>query len=463
MTPSKRLVNLIGPAFPAPGASCCDLGHGRGNLGFNPTAPRGSGLSFGGDSNVRFSRFVSLCAASLIALVPTHVLAQQLPSETDQQASVSVRDRDREEYRPLGVHLGGFDLNGAIDFGIASTDNLFAAEAGTPAEVDDIIYTVAPNARLTSNWSRHMAQIDAGAEWRMHDEFSNEDSDDWYLRAAGRVDVGDSTAINGSARASHETTPRTDPDSPLVGAPVEYDRNTMSVGVTHRFARMRVSLDAVQDEYDYDNTQNFRDNDETGIRGRLEAELTPRLGLLLRAQTDERDYDNTPNLNSEGQSILAGVTLNTDLMRGEIAVGQFERDYDDPSVGTFDGLAIAGSLEWYVSQLTTLTFTARQDADDQISATAGLPFISTQYGARIDHELRRNIILTAGARFGERDYDAVDRNDEFRTYEVGADYLLNRRVALRARYNYDESESDGTLAGRDYEANRLSLGLSLRL
>ncbi|QGZ94066.1 hypothetical protein DSM104635_00882 [Terricaulis silvestris] len=463
MTPSKRPVNLVGPAFPAPGASCCDLSHGSGNLRSNPATSRGSGSSFGGGLNVRIYPFVSLFAASLIALLPTHAMAQQLPSENDQQASVSVRDRDREEYRPLGVHLGGFDLNGAIDFGIASTDNLFAAESGTPAEVDDMIYTVAPNARLTSNWSRHMVQVGGGAEWRMHEDFSNEDSDDWYLRAAGRVDVGDSTAINGSARASHETTPRTDPDSPLIGEPVEYDRNTLSAGVTHRFSRMRVSLDAVQDEYDYNNTQNFRDNEETGLRGRLEAELSPRIGLLLRAETDERDYDNTPNLNSEGQSILAGVTLNTDLMRGEIAVGQFERDYDDPTVGTFDGVAIAGSLEWYVTQLTTLTFTARQDADDQISVTAGLPFISTEYGARIDHELRRNIILTAAARFGERDYDAVDRSDEVRAYEVGADYLLNRRVALRARYNYDESQSDGALAGRDYEANRFSLGLSLRL
>jgi hypothetical protein len=46
---------------------------------------------------------------------------------------------------------------------------------------------------------------------------------------------------------------------------------------------------------------------------------------------------------------------------------------------------------------------------------------------------------------------------------LGADYLLNRRVALRARYNFDESQSDGALAGRDYEVNRVSLGLSLRL
>ena len=207
-----------------------------------------------------------------------------------------------------------------------------------------MIYTVAPTARLTSNWSRHMAQIDGGAEWRMHDEFSNEDSDDWYLRAAGRVDVGDSTAINGSARVSHETTPRTDPDSPLVGAPVEYDRNTMSAGV---YAPLRPHAHQPSTPCKTNTITRTRRTSATttrpAFRGRLEAELSPRLGLLLRAQTDERDYDNTPNLNSEGQSILAGVTLNTDLMRGEIAVGQFERDYDDPSVGTFDGLAIAGA------------------------------------------------------------------------------------------------------------------------
>jgi hypothetical protein len=191
--------------------------------------------------------------------------------------------------------------------------------------------------------------------------------------------------------------------------------------------------------------------------------LSPRLGVVVAATSDERDYENTPALDSDGTSIMAGVAVNTDLMRGEVTVGQFERDYT--AADTFDGLAVAGNLEWYVTQLTTLTFTARRDADDQVGVSSGLPFVTEEFGARVDHELRRNIILMAAANVGEREYatDIIDRTDDIRGYEVGLDYMLNRRVAVEARYEYDEVESNGVDEGRDYDVSTVSVGLSLRL
>ncbi|MEZ5960086.1 MAG: hypothetical protein R3C30_06610 [Hyphomonadaceae bacterium] len=56
--------------------------------------------------------------------------------------------------------------------------------------------------------------------------------------------MGENTALRGSARASHQVTPRADPDSPFVGSPVEYDRMDTAFGITHRFARFTASLDA---------------------------------------------------------------------------------------------------------------------------------------------------------------------------------------------------------------------------
>jgi hypothetical protein len=184
--------------------------------------------------------------------------------------------------------------------------------------------------------------------------------------------------------------------------------------------------------------------------------------LLLQASADERDYENTPVLSSEGYTVLVGALIQGDLMRGEIAAGAFEREYDVPGA-SHDGLAVSGLLEWFVTPLTTVTFDARRDADDQVSATAGLPYVTTEFGARIDHELLRPVIVTAAARVGEREYDPFDRNDEYRRVQLGAEYVLNRRAAVEVLYQYDESESSGLFATRDFEVNTLSVGLRLRL
>jgi hypothetical protein len=191
--------------------------------------------------------------------------------------------------------------------------------------------------------------------------------------------------------------------------------------------------------------------------------LTPRLGLVFQATTDERDYKNTPSLSSEGTTLLAGVSINfTDLLQGEITAGQFERDYDGGS--SADGLALAANLEWYPTGLTTVSFNARQNAEDVVGATSATPFTESQYGIRVDHELLRNVILTAGAQAGTREYeDPIDREDEVVGVEIGADYLMNRRVALRARYNFDDVQSSGADRYRDFEVNAFTLGVSFRL
>ncbi len=404
-------------------------------------------------------RLLAGLGALLIAITPVHALAQTAnPPEHD---SVSVRDRERPEYDAQGKRLGAFVLNASLGFGVTSTDNLFVARPELAA--DEIYFEVSPQAALVSDWSRHALAIDGGLTARRHQDQTNEDTDSHFLRATGRFDISSGTAINASARTAHQVTPRTDPDvSDTDGVPIEYDRLDGTIGVSHRFARFTVRADAGQSDYDYDGSQNFRDNVETFLRGRIEAELSPSLGLVLLTTADERDYENTPTLSSDGRTILAGVALGADRMRGEVLVGQFEREYNSPSVGTVDGVAGTVRLEWYLTQLTTVTFEGRRNADDQISGTSGQPFTTTEYGARVDHELLRNVILTVGYRQGERNYDPLSRRDEYTEYQVGADYQLNRRVAIRGRFTYDEIDYSGVSID-DRDVSAFTIDLTLRL
>jgi hypothetical protein len=194
----------------------------------------------------------------------------------------------------------------------------------------------------------------------------------------------------------------------------------------------------------------------------LEVEVSPRIGLLVEATADERNYDNVPALNSEGKILLVGATINfTDLMRGEVAVGQFERDYD--GANDTEGLAVAADLEWYLTRLTTIILNARRNSEDVVGGNTALPYVQTEFGGRVDHEVRRNVIATVGAQFGQREYDVVDRDDDFWYADVGIDYMLNPRVAAQARYRHEQVESRGLNRYRDYDENRFTLGISFRL
>lgn len=419
-----------------------------------------------------------MSAALLLALSPIDTMAQQTQQSPPPQAQtrpvitppqedvvreqpVSVLDRERPEYDAPGRRLGGFELDASLDLEATSTDNLFAAADGF--EEDDIVYEVTPTARLASDWSRHALAFEGSYTSQTHDEFDSEDAETWYVRGSGRLDIGDASSVSAAARAAHQVTPRTDPDAPdLNEPPTEYDRTDVTVGAQHRFARVLVRGDVDWIEYDYEGLQNFRDNEESRVRGRVEIDVTPRLDLLLQASADQYEYANSPNLDSEGQTYLAGVALDGDLVTGEISAGYFERDYDGPTIENFEGLAVAAAIEWYITRLTTITFTGRQDADDQVGATPQ-PFVTTEFGARVDHELLRNLIISLAGLAGERDYEDFDRQDEYTEFELGADWLLNPHAVVRLRYQHDDLESDGAQARPEFDVDAVTLGLSLRL
>jgi hypothetical protein len=413
---------------------------------------------------------ISAFAASLIAFAPFQAFAQQ----TDNQ-NVSVRDRARPEYDPLGLRFGGFDLNARLDLEATSTDNLFASETG---ETSDVYYTVSPSARLSSHWSRHALAVSAGYSHAFFSDHSDQNNDTGYIGAEGRYDLGVNTHINAAARYARQVEPRTNPDALSTDVePVKYTVAEASLSAEHTFNRFKVAGGVDTTTYDYSNVpgllpgddQNRRDYTQNSATGSVEMEVTPRIGVIGQVTVDHRDYNNDPVtctgpitcLSSDGQTYLAGVALHlTDLVEGRVTVGEFNRDYD--SGESLSGLAADASVDWYITELTTLHFNANRNAQEN-GATAFEPYVETTYGAHVDHELLRNVILSAGVQAGTRDYSGIDRNDNFSSYQLGADYILNRRVAVSARYTHDEVTSDGADRYRDYTVNALSLGLSLRL
>lgn len=452
MTCAPKPAGMAGASFPLHAQPVAEKTFWADRSG--PAALRGALAK--GDSSLRVRSVLALFAASLIAAMPAHAFAQEV------EDSVSVRDRPRDEYDPLGVRFGGFTLHASVGVQAAHNSNVYASETN---EQDDMIFTVSPRARLQSNWSRHALSFEGGGAVDRYSDNDDEDAETYFVGALGRLDIGSDTQLSGAARFAREVESRTNPDALLFGEPVEYDRRELSASLQHTFNRVRLRGTIANTAYDYHDAsgvdQDFRDMEENRFTGRAEVELTPRIGWIFEASADERDYDNTPGLNSEGMTYLTGVSVNlTDLMRGEITLGQFERDYD--SGLDVEGTAINANLEWYVTRLTTLSFFAGQRGEET-GAFVAVPYTETNYGARVDHELRRNLILTAGVSFGDRDYEIIDRDDEFFSADAGVDYIMNRRVAFNLRYRHEQLESNGVNRYRDFDQDVISAGVSLRL
>lgn len=202
-------------------------------------------VSVRGGFDVRLHPALTAFAASLIALAPFQALAQE-PNH-----NVSVRDRPRPEYDPLGLRFGGFDLNASLDLGVTSTDNLFASETG---EQDDVYYAVSPRVRLSSHWSRHALSVAAGYTHLAFSDHSNQDSDTGFVSANGRLDVGARTQINAAARYASDVELRTNPDALAIDvAPVKYTVAQASLTAEHTFNRFKVSAGVDTTTYDYSN------------------------------------------------------------------------------------------------------------------------------------------------------------------------------------------------------------------
>lgn len=112
------------------------------------------------------------------------------------------------------------------------------------------------------------------------------------------------------------------------------------------------------------------------LRGDLA--LSPDTAVFARYRYNERDFRLAPpavanNRDSDGYTFDVGVEFDLGgLARGEIGAGYMKQEYENPAFGTVDGFGVDGLLEWFPTQLTTITFTARRSIEDAgIAAASG--------------------------------------------------------------------------------------------
>lgn len=413
-------------------------------------------------------------AAAVLLISGAAIASAQEVADFDRGQNVSVLERARPDYDPTGIQLGAFIVKPRLSVGVETTDNVFFQQDD---QQDDFAYVLQPEVDVSTTWSRNSAQLTVGLTDRKWDEFDSENRTDEYVRGQVRIDIAGSTAVTIGGSHQNYGESRGAPDAPGGAAkPGDVKSSEVFVAGTQTFNRVRVTARATMRKLEFDRVpltaggfddSPERDRDEMAIDARVEYAVSPRTSVFVQAGHEQRDYDLKPpvaafNRDNELNSVLGGVSFDVSaLARGEIAVGYLDQSFDASNLDGASGMAVTAQLEWFPQEITTVTFDASRRAEETNFGVAG-SYLLTEAGARVDHELLRNVILNARISAGKREFEGIARDDELANAGVGVRYLVNRDVEVGAGWTFERQESSGALRDRDYDVNRISISLTLR-
>ncbi|MEK9968509.1 MAG: outer membrane beta-barrel protein [Ferrovibrio sp.] len=429
---------------------------------------------FGGVATALSAGLVVLAAASLgaspaAAQTPPRT-SQDVQAPVDIERGETVLSRRRPDYDPVGVRVGGFMLYPELGVQESYNSNVFAT---TSNEKSDFITAITPSLDLRSNWNNHALNLHADSSVVRYWDYDRENYTDYTLSADGRVDVLRDLRLFGGAGYQIRHEPRSSPDNQSGTEPTEYSVAATNLGVEKEFNRLSLRLDGKAERYEYDNVRNSsgavidqsgRDRDQYEVGLKAGYEIAPLRKVYLMTKYNTREYDKLTggfNRDSDGYLIGAGTQYDlTGLIFLDAYAGYRRQDYSDTRLSQIDGWASGIKVTWNVTRLTTITATL--DRDIQETTQSNSPgYFQTRSELRADHELLRNLILTASVGYQNDDFEGISRDDDYYLAGLGAKYLINRNFTLSGGYSYRTRESN--VAGSDFDENVVMLRLSSQL
>lgn len=430
------------------------------------------------------NKFILLGGAALALALPAagahaqsigdSIAAAPISTNFARDRNVSVRSRPRAEYEALGGHLGAFMLYPRLLATAEYNDNIYALGNN---ELSDQIFRVQPELSLNSTWSRHALNAYARSTLTRYDKYSSEDSDEWMAGLSGRLDIRRDMNLAAAVDAARITEPRTTTSSQSDSVvPIQYEVQKGNLTFIKEFNRLRLTSKLEYKELDFNAgrsvtgarvEQDDRDRKQTEGTIRGEYAVSPDTAFFVQVSANKRKYDTpVPGLgaerDSDGYEVLAGANFELSaLLRGDVGVGYTKQAYDSPVFTDIKGLGVRGQVEWFPTQLTTVTVTgSRQILDAGITGAAG--YVSTTAAAQVDHELMRNLIVTGQISYAQDNYKDFPRRDKHFLVGASGTYLVNRNVGLTVGYSHYAENSSGLAAGEDYKVNKLAATLTLQ-
>jgi hypothetical protein len=378
------------------------------------------------------------------------------------------------------VRQGSFLIYPSLELANGYDSNVFGLQKGVKSAYR---WEADPSVDVESDWSRNALRFTASGAIGGYEPNSQFNYQDFNVTGYGRYDItGRSSAF---AQLSQQRLHRSlsSPEAPTAAnEPSVYYLSTGTAGFTQGFDRVTALVTGTVDHYNYNSvklvngtTTDQANQDLTDYTPtvRFGYEIQPGYQAFVQGSYTATRYDEhccgTAPVNRDSNTYqgVAGTALNlTGLITGEVYVGYLETTYSSPTFNTFSGVAFGGSLNWAITQLTTVTGSASRALEPtNFDNSSGIDRILAQVA--VDHELLRNLLLNATVQYRQDAYQLIPnavgpaRTDDYYTGAMGATYYLNRYLYLGATYQYQHRDSN--IAGNNYDDNLFIVRLGGRL
>jgi len=398
-----------------------------------------------------FGRFVwSFCAAWVLCAgagaYGQNLAPESVPSLTQPdfpQAKLSVSERPHPEYDQVGYRFASYILKPTIAVSETLDSNILGSSS---FEQSDFFTSVKPSVSLDSDWRSNAISFYAEGDIARYARYTSENVDNFLLRGSGRLDIEreQTLTLDASYQVEHESrySPESQAAVSLAGGgnyaihPTEYALTTAQLTYVYSPSRLGFEIAASVNNFAFNNEQTLngglainsdRNRNEFVVTPRVSYELTPGYQVFVEGWGNRREYDSkfdaTPGhfqRSSSGYAVATGGEVNIgDVLTGELYIGYQDQMYDDDRLSSNAGVYLGGSVLWNITPLTSLRLTVTRSIQETILVGSS-GFWDTEINVTAEHELLRNIILTAQVGYSINDYQGIDRNDSTVAGALGA-------------------------------------------
>jgi hypothetical protein len=406
------------------------------------------------------------------AAMETIPLLPEQPPQIDERYT-AVMERIQPGYAVAGIPLGTLTLSPSMAIKSGYDDNIFATETG---KVADEFVRFLPQATLQNNGSQSVWTLDGRAQIDRYLHRTTEDIADYAITATDITRIDHATTLRLAARTESEHQSRLSQDIfEFTVKPVHYTEQSASVALTRDWGKFRAAGEALLAHFNYRNgelpdgtvsDQQGLDQTSYRINVKLSYAQNPSLAWFLNASYNNRNFRTgtveTPQRDSQGYQLLGGADFEpTALVRGSIGIGYIKQNFRLPFFRDLGGLSYDVKLQFFPTQLTTVTVKGtRKVLDSGIPLSGG--YLSTEGSVQIDHEWLRQLILSASFGLQHNKFNNLDRIDDRKATTAQAIYKMNRFASIDLRYDRLDQSSHGADRNRAYVDNRFVVGVTMR-
>ncbi|NDA46449.1 MAG: hypothetical protein EBY21_04065 [Alphaproteobacteria bacterium] len=382
---------------------------------------------------------------------------------------------DADPYAPLGITYGGVKLLPYVESLAGYESNPYKSSGSTTSSA-----SVHTEAGFSLLYDPHLFQLEASGRFNFirYLTATNADRPEGEFKSQLHYPLARDSSADLGLRGSLSTQSVSSSDFVAQGESLSSRPDVFSVGTSlgfnQGFGQVSTSITALVDRTFYQNGRltnggsvNLASNDFTslGLRGRLGYEVSPGISPFVDLSFDTRKRDNpidSAGYQRESTGLMARMGTSFELSRlltGQIAAGYMERAYQDARLSRINGPAFESALIWTATPLTTVTLRGTTEIGETTLAGASGTF-SRRLALEVAHALRRNFTVKATAALQGNHYQGVSLQETQATGSLQADYALSRSMVVRGSFTHERLKS--SLAGNDYTANALLLGLRLQ-